>query len=782
MPDTLAQKIRSKYPGVYDDLSDADLEAKVTAKYPGVYDDIPKTPATFLTTNEKTAEGGAVVDPNTIGTAASHFFSGINPVQAGQMLPFPKQFGGSGMDNPLLPSNIARDMHAVKKEADARWAKGDYPGAVAKYLESFIPILGPMMSHQGNELEQGKYAAFLGDALALTANAAAPELAKRLSAPRIPAMAANPNPVEAVAIEAGQARGIPVDAGTATGNRFVRAVQSGADQTPVGSMVAERSRAAQGQALTRVGGELAEQVHPSAVTPEQAGAALKGSTEDLIRSLDASADVAYGKLRAIEANPANAQEVPVPKTRAELAQDRQLSQRMAESLGGTAPTPEELQELRRIRAEMDAMPFTSRRLQPTKYGGGLEHVPGTGGTGANVYHDILQAAPGTSKISRGAVVTSIDQALLTGRFTNAAKGALEVARARLTGGNVGIPELPPSAGDLPVATRPMLLPVDLRTAKQTLRPIYERLKRESELVPLMGDKARGLTALDRLINGPDFSPVSVVDAGLSDLKAMARGAVMPELRSQGQGLAASAVSALESQVQQAVRRAGPEAVQALEQGRTAVKTKAAVAQVLEDIKSEPVKAYRSAVAPKDTAVEHLRQLQQVAPEVIPQVGRAWLEDALTTATAQGGFEHAAKLNADWRRLGPQTKRLIFGGPENVRALDQYFLLAKKLAESPNPSGTAKMSTSVGSLGLVFTAPHVGVPLVLGAGGLSKILRSPTAVRLLTKGLQLQLGPGRASRTAAMLGAADVIRAAQEAGAMVPSPARAEDQTPGAVRQ
>jgi hypothetical protein len=42
---TLAQTVRAKYPGIYDDLSDQDLEAKVRAKYPGVYDDMPSTPA-----------------------------------------------------------------------------------------------------------------------------------------------------------------------------------------------------------------------------------------------------------------------------------------------------------------------------------------------------------------------------------------------------------------------------------------------------------------------------------------------------------------------------------------------------------------------------------------------------------------------------------------------------------------------------------------------------------------------------------------------------------------
>ena len=45
-PTTLAQRVRATYPGVYDDLSDQDLEAKVLAKFPGVYDDLPRSAAT----------------------------------------------------------------------------------------------------------------------------------------------------------------------------------------------------------------------------------------------------------------------------------------------------------------------------------------------------------------------------------------------------------------------------------------------------------------------------------------------------------------------------------------------------------------------------------------------------------------------------------------------------------------------------------------------------------------------------------------------------------------
>lgn len=72
MPDTqtLAQMVRSKYPGVYDDISDADLDAKVRSKYPGVYDDLPKSSA-------------PVKSP--------HPEAQIGPAMRGTAIPFPAQ-------------------------------------------------------------------------------------------------------------------------------------------------------------------------------------------------------------------------------------------------------------------------------------------------------------------------------------------------------------------------------------------------------------------------------------------------------------------------------------------------------------------------------------------------------------------------------------------------------------------------------------------------------------------------------------------------------------------
>lgn len=168
----------------------------------GVQPDTP--PPDFRAENEKDATGQAVVDPNTVGTALRHFWAGVNPVQLGQMLPFPKALGGSGMENPLLPSNIAQAMHAVKLEGDAAWAKGDKVTAAAKYIESVVPLFGPMMSHWGNEAQQHQWAALTGDAAALTTNLALPKILETV-ANNLPAAAPDVAKADRLEREAEQA-------------------------------------------------------------------------------------------------------------------------------------------------------------------------------------------------------------------------------------------------------------------------------------------------------------------------------------------------------------------------------------------------------------------------------------------------------------------------------------------------------------------------------------------------------------------------------------------------
>jgi hypothetical protein len=305
----------------------------------------------------------------------------------------------------------------------------------------------------------------------------------------------------------------------------------------------------------------------------------------------------------------------------------------------------------------------------------------------------------------------------------------------------------------------MAMPVDLRKAKVDLAPLYQRMMRERELVgTLQGDKARTLTALDRLMTAPDDAPLSVVDGALSDLKSLARSDV-PELRSAGQGAAAFAVQRLDAQVRAAVTKAGPGAVKALESGRAATKAKYAAGEVLDALREEPVGAFRQATAPRDAGIALLRDLQKTAPAELPKVGRAVLEDLLTMATADGGFNRAPGLFAKWQQLGPNTKLLLYRNPKLIKDLDRFFLLAKKSAEHPNPSGTAMTAAKWGELGLIYANPMTGTVTSLGAPMLSALLHSSRVVRALNLGLMIPMG----AKTAAGAAAAEFLSAARSAG-------------------
>ena len=75
--ETLAQRIKKRYPGVYDDIEDAELERRVIAKYPGVYDDLPRTGAPM----EETAHmGGIGRGPRVLGLTGRAAIAGSAPV------------------------------------------------------------------------------------------------------------------------------------------------------------------------------------------------------------------------------------------------------------------------------------------------------------------------------------------------------------------------------------------------------------------------------------------------------------------------------------------------------------------------------------------------------------------------------------------------------------------------------------------------------------------------------------------------------------------------------
>jgi hypothetical protein len=288
-----------------------------------------------------------------------------------------------------------------------------------------------------------------------------------------------------------------------------------------------------------------------------------------------------------------------------------------------------------------------------------------------------------------------------------------------------------------------------------MRPIYERLLRQMPVA--QREASRGLLALENIVNGPDHMALSDADASLGAIKSLAR-SELPDVKTVSQGVAASAVTSLERAVMAKAKQLGPDAVNALNAGRTATILRHAAQDVLDTLAEEPVRTYQGAVTSRDAGIANLREVVQLAPQSARQIGRAWIDTALDKATAEGGFDQAAGLWADWQRLGPETKSIIFG-QSLTNDLDKFFLLGKKLAEQPTPNKTALTVLSVGSGGLIFTEPVAGLTVTLGGAALAKALNSPRVVQALTRGFQMPIKNG----AAAVAAASELMSAAKAAG-------------------
>jgi hypothetical protein len=406
-----------------------------------------------------------------------------------------------------------------------------------------------------------------------------------------------------------------------------------------------------------------------------------------------SAAVAFGRSRGIPIDPATATGSPM------VARAQQI---VGDTLGGFRRA-EQFQEGQRT-----ALARTGRELAAE----------------ANQQGPAVDAVRAGEQVRTG-LGTNVAQA---GREANAAYGRLRAIEDAAPKQRVQIGTKLDEQGN-PVAVEALVsLPVDLRPLKSATQDMYRQLVRSNAVAPLQGGKAEALRALDRVQNGPDHVSLTTADAALSDLKAVAR-STTPDARTPGQAIAATVVKDFHRIVDDVAKRAGPDAVAALNEGRAATKVKTGADKVRRLLfgkdpeAAEPGAVYRRLVARDDTAVNRLRMIARETPNEVRGIARAFLDDLIDTATAEGGFARADKLWADWQRLGPETRKLLFT-PEHAAALDKYFLLAKRIGQNPNPSGSARSLTLI----------NVGASLP--ANIVSRLLYTPQGANLLARGVQL----------------------------------------------
>jgi hypothetical protein len=702
-----------------------------------------------------------------VGAAVRGTLSGWNPVNAvagaAEMVNAPvatlRQTGSPVAALSTLTHGQANERMA--REGLAAFHQGDYLTAGRKglsYMANAIPGLGEALDAAADKIKAGNIHEGMGDAIGLGLSFWGPAIWGKVAravpkSVRIPGMSGPANPAEAAAVKAGQAEGVEIPANVATGNRAVGAVQWMADRSLAGAGVAKAAEQRTAQGMTDYARRLAARAHPEAQTMETAGTAVEKAGRETLGAVGEQASEAYQRLRELQGTAEPVRSEAVPKFGREQASN-------AIKTLGQAPDMATLSELQRMRTELAEYGYQKGKLVNDALAGGEmgESHYAKGHAGAPVYDDILQAAG--QQASRARVLAAIDAALESGYFTPIAKGAVKVAEARLVPGSEAARSamLPPSAG---MAAQEIRLPVELKGAKADLKPLYEDLQKTNRLVGLEGAEAKAFVALDDFMKGPDTLPLMEADKIASQLKKLSRNEKYPEARTAGSAFAAKGVGGVEGAIQKALDTFPPEVRSALEEGRSGTKAKYGIRDILDRLKTDPEDTARSLVSAGDANITPLRQIREVAPVEIPKIGRAWMDDRITKATQEGGFEHMKRLAADWFGMGPETKRILYG-PELTADYNHFFVLAKKLGEQSNPSGTAHNLAAAGQMAALVNPATMLLALKseIGAYALSRLFHSPAGVRMLTRQLSLSLGGASASTRAATM--ANVIRFARKA--------------------
>jgi hypothetical protein len=798
----------------------------------------------------------ALYEGSEIKKAVDAYDQGNYAEAAGHLAMQATPVGLSETVKPVVTGAVKSQLDQFRK-AKSAYDEGRYSEAFGHTVAGALPLVGPAAAQAGETIGSGQYAKGAGQAAGLLAPFGL-DYAKSL----IKAPVRAPLTAEQAAIELADQESIPLTAGQRAGSQVLKNVEGLIQNAPGGAGYAKAAREAQTEALANTGNKIAGEVNPQgsttmpapgpSVTAENAGNsiadALVQKAKDLrqdvnlpnataesagrnvssalnqkIADLHSEAGTAYDKLREIENDPANLKTIQTGTTsaRAKSAFDDLVNQSVESRLSGirdiarsgaTEMTGKLKREYVNPDNPLDVGAITGR------FGGGFKEM----------FPELRHFDESPSEIA--AAIEKGGSTPLYQRLRKAMRDTVveeEGGEIRMALRDAGLDEA--AQNDRSVAvTKDVRLPVDMRTVKTALQPIYDRLK---QTMPIAQQQASpGLKAIQNIMEGEDYLPASVADQNLSAIKSIAR-ADNPNLRSVAQGTAAAAVKRLEYAVQAAVSQGGPEATAALQTGRAATKAKYAVADVLDQLKDEPVQTFNRLTAPKDANIDLLRSVAQNAPnqvkslghayaqqlmdtasgegfkqsgtvlnqwnnlgsatkkllfdpqttaklndffsstnrfksilgnepvatfraltapkdaninllrdaaqhspDAMPEVGRAFVENLLDTATEQGGFDKAGTVLNRWNALGPETRKILFRDPAVADRLDNFFLLAKKVGEVANPSKTAYVAQLVPTGILLATNPAGGAGLLLGNAAVSRLLFSPAGSKLLTRAL------------------------------------------------
>lgn len=205
---------------------------------------------------------------------------------------------------------IGQAQGTLLQQAIDAFNEGKYARALRKGIHGMVPLFGPDLDAAAEMAEKGDIGGALGATVGTAAGVAGPEIVRNIqSAPVVPRIQ-NYNPLEQQAINAAVAEGIPLSSGTATGNRFLRGMETAVANTPLGSLVAHAKNRRVEPAFQQWGQRLAERALPGQpMVPELAGRQVRNNLQTMVDAYQTRADAQYGPVWQLEAHPSSLRSV-----------------------------------------------------------------------------------------------------------------------------------------------------------------------------------------------------------------------------------------------------------------------------------------------------------------------------------------------------------------------------------------------------------------------------------------------------------------------------------------
>lgn len=276
-------------------------------------------------------------------------------------------------------------------------------------------------------------------------------------------------------------------------------------------------------------------------------------------------------------------------------------------------------------------------------------------------------------------------------------------------------------------------PVDIRGVKMRLKPLYDKL---IESMPeAQRQMSPGLSVLKQVMDSPNVVPLSKANADYSAILTISR-RDHPAVVKASQGIGIAVGKPYRETIDAAATRMDPKALEALNAGRKATIDKFRLDELRKHLGEEPGKIADKLIQPGDKSFAALSEIAQEFPDQVQTMGRSYLERIFNQAANEGGFKGARAL-ADWNRLGPRTKNLLYSADPALQAdIGNFFQIAKMVGIDPNPSQSGKVASLIAAGAMVARHPVNGSMYVLSGGAISRLMYGKGGAKLLSNSLRL----------------------------------------------